>query len=472
MITSFFAATALLAPGTTELTVYIQGLGFVKEVRNVQLKKGQQTLAIEDVTQLIDASSVAIKCLNNPGSLTVLEQNYQYDLISPMAILNKSVGKRVRFTRAMGNTKESIEGILISSPTSVTNSGNGSSYSYNGLVIKATDGRIILSPQGEIDVLEPPEGLISKPTLLWQVESEQEQDAKLELSYLTNGFNWNANYVFTVDDKGKGDLQGWVSLTNNSGLSFKDAKLKLLAGDVNVVREKSKLSAFDMATLGGRPVTPKMTEESLFEYHLYTLGRPATVKDKETKQLSLLEGFSVPYQKQIVVDSTNYGWSDTSEVATLSPTVRIKFANTEKANLGKPMPAGKIRLYSRDSAGSVQFLGEDTIEHTPSGETITLAVGKSFDIVANRRITSLKKISKSTLRRTIQIEVRNRKKVSETVLVYERLHGAFTVVDKSDPFVKQDAGTIVFSINLKPNEVRKITYSFDAKVGNSAFFGG
>lgn len=459
----------MLAPNTTELTIYNQGLGFIKEVRVVKLKKGQQHVNVEDVAQLIDASSVALKVLNNPGSVSIFEQNYQYDLISPMAILNKSVGKRVRFTRTMGTSKESIEGVLLSSPTAVTNNGDGSSYSYNGLVIKANDGRIILSPQGEIDVLEMPEGLISKPSLLWNLESDKDQDANMELSYLTNGFNWNANYVFTIDEKGTGDLQGWVSLTNNCGLSFENAKLKLLAGDVNIVRPRGRSGGFG----GGAPemamkMDAGMSEESLFEYHLYTLNRPATVKNKETKQLNLLEGAGIPFKKQIVFDSMagfdNYYPNEGSiGVGALSPMVKLKFVNDDKSHLGMPMPAGKVRLYSRDASGSVQFVGEDQINHTPRDEKITLNVGRSFDVRADRKRTDFKRISQNSVRESFEVEVRNRKKTDETVYLYERHWGDWKVTEKSMDFVKEDANTMVFEIKLKAGEERKITYTVDTK---------
>ncbi|MEY4880605.1 MAG: hypothetical protein RLZ87_31, partial [Armatimonadota bacterium] len=193
MITVLSMMGFMAAPSASELTVYNQGLGFVKEVRAIKLKKGTQTVAVENVAARIDTTSVGFKCLSKPGSVSVLEQNYQYDLISPAAILGKSVGKKIRFTRTMGTQKESVEGILLSSPTSVN--GNDGTMSYNGLVMRTNDGRIILSPQGEIEVMEIPEGLISKPTLIWEMDSEADQNADIELSYLTSGMSWNANYV-------------------------------------------------------------------------------------------------------------------------------------------------------------------------------------------------------------------------------------------------------------------------------------
>lgn len=467
MFVPLLALSAMLAPGSTEVTVYNQGLGFIKDVRNVRLKKGTQNVVVEDVAQLIDATSVGFKCLNNPGSVSILEQNYQYDLISPQAILEKSVGKRVRFTRTMGNSKESVQGILISSPTSVVNTGNGSQYSYNGLVIKADDGRIILSPEGEIDVMEMPEGLISKPSLLWELDSDKDQDAQMELSYLTQGLSWNANYVLTLGDKGLGDIQGWVTLNNQSGMSFADAKLKLLAGDVNVVRPQAR-GGFAGAGRTEALKAADFKEESLFEYHLYTLQRPATVKNKESKQLSLLEGSDIPIKRQIVFDSMAgfdgyYPSEGEVGVGSLSPLVKVKFTNDEKSHLGMPMPAGKIRLYQRDSKGSLQFLGEDQINHTPRDEKITLNVGRSFDVRADRKRTDFKRLSSTSFRESFSIEVRNRKQEPTTVYLYERHWGDWKVTEKSDNFTKEDSNTMVFELNLKAGEVKTVTYTVETK---------
>ncbi len=471
MIPTILFANAMLKPNSTEITIYNQGLGFVKDVRTLKLKKGQQKVNVEDVAQMIDATSVGFKCLNNPGSISVLEQNYQYDLVSPNAILEKSVGKRVRFTRTMGNKKESVEGILMSSPTSVVNNGNGSEFSYNGLVIKADDGRIILSPQGEIDVMEMPQGLISRPSLLWELESDKDQNAEMELSYLTGGMSWTANYVMTLGESGTCDLQGWVTLTNQSGLSFIDASLKLLAGEINVVqpRDLNGAIAYDMApgaVMKQRDLGFK--EESLFEYHLYTLGRPASVRNNETKQLSLLEGTKIPFKKQIIFDSMagndNY-YPNEGEigVGALSPIVKVKFVNDQASHLGMPMPAGKFRMYQRDSKGSLQYLGEDLINHTPRDEKILLNVGRSFDVRADRKRTNFKRLSDRSFRESFQIEARNRKQEETTVYLYERHWGDWKITEKSDPFVKEDSNTMVFELKLKAGEVKTVSYTVETK---------
>jgi hypothetical protein len=300
------------------------------------------------------------------------------------------------------------------------------------------------------------------------MDSEADQNADIELSYLTSGMSWNANYVLTLDKSGKADLQGWVTMTNNSGITFKDTKLKFLAGDVNMVQPPRVEFAAMMADGGARRAKNEMKEESLFEYHLYTLERPATVRDKEAKQLSLLEGFDVPVTKEIIFDSmTGFGTYYPSEgevgVGDLSPQVKVRFVNDKKSNLGQPMPAGKIRLYQRDESGSVQFIGEDQINHTPQDETLKLTVGRSFDIRASRKRTEFKRMSDRSFRETFEIEVRNRKKVAESVVLLERHWGDWKVTEKSAVFTKADANTMQFDLSLKAGEVRKVTYTVETR---------
>ena len=456
MIGILAAVMALQVPGKTDVTVYNQGLGFIKDVRTLHLVRGQQKVVVEDVAQLIDATSVGFKCLNNPGSVSVLEQNYQYDLISPQAILEKSVGKRIRLTRAIANKKETLDGVLLNSPTSVVSKGGGHEYSYNGLVIRADDGRIILSPDGEIDVLAIPEGLISKPSLVWQLESSAEQDAKMELSYLTKGMSWKANYVMTLGNSNAADMQGWVSMTNTSGVSFTDAKLKLLAGDVNVINVEKPV--FNTLSIARERKQDQFSEESLFEYHLYTLDRPASLRNKETKQLSLLEGANVPFKKLVTFEAGS-GTGD----GDLDSEVKVKFVNNKNSHLGMPMPAGKVRLYQRDARGSLQFLGEDEIKHTPQDEKVSLTVGKSFDIKANHKRTAYSVTGRRSSHSGYAVEFRNRKKEAATVYFYQRIEGDWKMVSNSDPFVKEDSNTAIFEIKLKAGEVKTVKFSFDTK---------
>ncbi len=470
MTTTLFAALALVtgAPnGAPELTIYNQGFALIKENRTFHVRAGRQTLAVEDVAATIDATSVGFKCLDTSNPFEVLEQNYQYDLISPAAILNKSVGKRVRFIRTIGNQRDVLEGVLISAPNAIVSAQGGSQSTYNGMVIRTDDGRIVLDPTGEIEVREVPAGLISKPTLLWEVESARAGDFPVGLSYIANGFSWNADYVLTLGANSKADMQGWVTVTNGSGTQFKDAKLKLLAGDVNTASRRSP----EMARGGAMAMMKAdngFKEETLFEYHLYTLQRPTTLSNRETKQVMLLEGTDIPTRKRLIVDSLQgigTFYPNEGEIGTgaIVPQVRVEFTNDKASGMGVPLPKGRVRVYQRDASGSVQMLGEDNINHTPRDERISLVVGRSFDVRASRKRTNFTRVSDRSVSESFEVEVRNRKEVSETVEVVERHWGDWKVTKKNAEFVKDDSNTIVFNVNLKAGETRTISYTVETR---------
>jgi hypothetical protein len=457
-------AIAQTASGT-EVTVYNQGFGLVKEVRQMSLRQGRQSVAVEDVAAMIETNSVAIKSLTDPAGFSVLEQNYQYDLISPIAILNKAVGKTIRFHRVLPNgAKEVLTGILVSSPTAVVgNAEGGGSTTWNGMVIQTDDGRIVLNPSGEIEVASLPEGLISKPTLLWEIVATAPKSHTVELSYLTRGMSWAADYVLTLDGLGKADLRGWVTMTNNSGATYRDAKLKLLAGDVQRARQQE-----DRFRGGIRaPAATKemgFAEESLFEYHLYTLERPATIRNKEIKQLSLLEAEGLTVTKKLIVDSMrDFGiyYPQEGEIGTgvQKPQVRIEFVNSRENRLGMPLPMGTVKVYQRDKSGSVQMLGEDRIEHTPRDERISLVVGRSFDVVAERKRTSFRRIGTNQVEQSFEIEVRNRKDVPETVHVIERHYGDWRVTQSNVEWKKIEAFAMEHVVELKAGESKKLAYT-------------
>jgi hypothetical protein len=464
-------AAIATAPISNEVTVYNQGFGLIKETRNLTLKAGRQTVAVEDVASMIEPSSVSIRSLRDKGSIRVLEQNYQYDLISPLAILNKSVGQKVRFVRYFGTQREVLEGTLISAPTAIVGTPDGgNSQTYNGMVIRTDDGRIVLNPTGEIEVASVPSGLISKPTLLWDLEADKAGENTVELSYLTRGISWSADYVFTLDAASRGALQGWVTIDNQSGASFEDAKLKLLAGDVQraSVPQMMDMARGGMGGFAANRAKENFQEESLFEYHLYTLQRPATVRNRETKQISLLEAESVPFTKKLILDATRqYGrfLPGEGEIGTgnIKPQVRVEFENKKEFGLGVPLPKGRVKVYQRDASGSVQLLGEDNIDHTPRDEKLSLIVGRSFDVVAERKRTNFQRINDRTVRETYEIEVRNRKETAEKVFVIERSWGDWKVTTKSQEFQKMDSNTLQFTLDLKPNETKQIVYTIETK---------
>lgn len=473
MITTLIALATALSATKTELTVYNQGFALVKEVRSLNLKEGRQTVGIEDVASMIDPTSVSMRSLSDPLGLHILEQNYQFDLISSASILNKSVGQRVRFLRTVGNVRDELQGTLISAPTAIVGSSSGGSQqTYNGMVIRTDDGRIVLDPTGEVEVQSVPAGLISKPTLFWDLEADSKGENSVELSYITQGIKWSTDYVLTLDGTDNADLQGWVTIDNQSGATFEQANLKLLAGDVHTVEvapRVTRMMAKVTDSLAGRS---PFNEESLFEYHLYTLQRPATVRNREIKQLSLLEGKNLPVHKRLIVDAMqDYGnyYPSEGEVGSgpIKPQVRIEFENKSENGLGIPLPEGKFRIYQRDSAGSVQLLGEDRISHTPVDEKVSLVVGKSFDVVAERKRLSFHRLGPQSFEETFEIEVRNHKNAAEKVEVIERHYGDWKVTQTSQKFTKLDANAMSYDLSLAPNESKKINYTIQTRWNNT-----
>ncbi len=461
--------TAAISTGSSELTVYNQGFALVKEPREFTLKKGVQQVVVEDVAQTIETSSVGIRSVSSPGSFSVLEQNYKYDLIDSEAILAKAIGKRIAFTRVLPDgSKERFTGILMSAPREVLP--NEGSTTYNGMVIKADDGRIILNPTGEIEVSEIPEGMISKPSLVWMLDSKTAGLNKIEVSYLTRGMGWNADYVLALDKEGKmGEIKGWVTLRNNSGTTFEKTKLKLLAGEVHRSDGFQLSTAFVGSPKKDTKKKGSMTEETFSEYHLYSVQHPVTVANNELKQVSLLEASNIPVRKRLVIDTGYRSYQPDEDEAIrgyFKPVVKYVLMNDEASNLGMPFPAGKVKVFQRDSTGSLQMIGEDEIAHTPKKEKITLTAGTTFDIVCEKKRTKfawINRTSKQGTRETFEIEVRNRKNSAETVEVFERHELEWKVTQKSMVFERPDAETMVFMVNLKPQEVKKITYTVETR---------
>jgi hypothetical protein len=472
MLLTLIAVSTLVpqASAGAEITIYNQGFALVKQNRTLHVAKGRQKIAIEDVAAQIEPSSVGFRSLGSP--LDVLEQNYQYDLISPEAILNKSVGLKVRFVRVLPNSRQEVlVGTLVSSPTSVVASPDGGTkQTYNGMVIRTDDGRTILDPTGEVEVSSIPEGLISRPTLVWDVDAAEAGDTPIELSYLTQQIGWNADYVLTLnEDSSSGDLEGWVTLTNNSGASFKNARLKLLAGDVNRVAKFFGGSNDFIQQDGPEGLTPPaFKEEGLFEYHLYTLQRPTDVNNKETKQVSLLEGHGVQTTKKLVfdpqqADGTYYPDSLQRGVGKTSPQVRIEFMNSEANHLGMPLPQGNIKIYERDKEGSVQMVGENAIKHTPKDEKISLVAGRAFDVIGERKRVANHKIDSKSYFEKFEITVRNHKPTDQKIYWVERHYGDWKVTEKSMDFTKLDSDSMQFEANIPANGTKTIVYSVVTK---------
>jgi hypothetical protein len=428
-----------------EITVYNSNLGLVKDLRNVDLDTGLNKLRISDVAAQIDPTSVHMKSITDPTGLTALEQNYQYDLVDNNKLLSKYLGKKIKIKNWVQNEEITTEGTLLSAS--------------GGIVLQAED-RIILNPQGTVELSELPEGLIVRPTLDWLIDSAKSGEQKIELSYLTQGINWVCNYVTVVNqDDTKIDLTGWVTIDNRSGATYKNAGLKLIAGDIHRVQPPVYPERMMEAKAAGVAAAPQFEEKPFFEYHMYTLGRRTTIADNETKQMTLLQAADVPAKKVYIFDPGQRYWSggDSSEAKKVN--VKMEFKNSADQNLGMPLPKGKIRVYKADTDGSLQFVGEDEIDHTPKDETIRIYVGDAFDLVGERTVTNYKQISDRVREETVEIKLRNHKAEDVEITAVEHFWADWEILEKTHDYNKKDAHTAEFTVKVPKDGETVITYT-------------
>ena len=431
------------------VTIYNVNLGLVKDQRLISLPQGVGELRFMDVAAQIIPTSVHIKSVVDPASLQVLEQNYEYDLLNPQKLLDKYVGKEVKlYTKNPYTEREEIL-------TATLLSNNG------GPIFKIGD-EITFGHPGRIIFPGVPENLISKPTLVWLIDNRLKEKQKVEASYLTNGINWRADYVVILNDKDtKADLSGWVTIDNKSGAAYKDAKIKLVAGDVNRVREEPELRGkmMKMAAAEAAPA-PQFKEEEFFEYHIYTLQRPSTIKENQTKQISLVTADSIPVRKELLYrGAAYYYYSPYGEAITNQKVgVFIEMENKKDHNLGIPLPKGTVRVYKQDSEGSLQFVGEDSIDHTPKDEKVRVKLGEAFDVVGSRKQTDWKKIASDTYEAAFEISLRNHKKEDVVVKVIEPIPGDWKMLSSSHEYKKAEAFTAEFNFPVPKDKETKLTY--------------
>ncbi|MBV6510621.1 MAG: hypothetical protein FMNOHCHN_00098 [Ignavibacteriaceae bacterium] len=421
------------------VTIYNDNLGVIREIRKVNLTKGTGFLELGNVSQQIDATSVRIKFNGN-----VLEQNYQYDLVSMTKILEKYIDKEVML---IGEKDEVIEGTLLS-------------IANNQAVIRKKSGGLTLLPnlsKYRISVDALPEGLITSPTLKLLLNANSGGSQELELAYMTGGMTWHAEYVAVLDkdDKYLG-LNAWVSIQNNSGTSFKNANLKLVAGEVNRIQDDFNRNQhaptmyYDTMekSSGGQ-----FEEKEFFEYHIYNLQRPADVANNEIKQIQLFDGSGIPVVKKYRFLSDYYSAAGKKDV-----NVIVEFENKEEFSLGVPMPKGKVRIYKSDGS-SLEFVGEDAIDHTPRNEKISLKLGNAFDIVAEEVMEDYKQISKNTYESTFIVKLKNRKKEAVTINVVKNVGYNWEVKNNNLAFSKIDADTIEFNVAVKADGETELKYT-------------
>ncbi len=436
------------------VTIYNENLALIKDQRKITLDEGFNNLAFRGVSARIRPETALLRSLNPDIKLRVLEQNFDFDLLTPQKLLEKHVGKQIRLARI--NPATGVETIETATVLS-TNS---------GVVLKIGD-KIITNPKGEYIFDDLPDNLRDQPTLVTQLTSSSSKTQTVELGYLTGGLSWKADYVAELSsDDSHLDLTGWVTLTNQSGTQYNNAKLQLVAGDVNQVRPQLRVRGTSVAIMEMKSMADDgMAEESLFEYHLYTLGRTTDLKDKQTKQIALLSATSVPVTKQFLLQGNNYYYSSSrGQVGQkMKVGVFVEFNNAEKSQLGMPIPKGIVRVYKNDSKGNAQFVGEDHINHTPKNEDIRLKLGDAFDITANMKQTNFKKVPHTShynvaYESSYEIELKNAKSEAVTVTVREPVPGEWKMIQESHPHQKVAAGTAQWQVTIPAESSEKLIY--------------
>jgi hypothetical protein len=429
------------------VTVYNSNLGLVKDTRRVHWPNGLTDLKFTGVAGQIMPQTVHIKSLTDPGGLEVLEQNYQYDLLTPEKLLDKFIGQQIKVLK---------DGIEI--PVTILSTNNGLVYRMGDRIFTDRGGY-----PGQLIFPEIPENLIPKPTLVWRLVNRLDRPQKVEATYLTQGINWKADYVMVLDPEDRrADLTGWVTLDNRSGAEYRNAKLKLVAGDVNRVVDQVGYMAAARALeeVANKAAAPPFSEQAFFEYHLYTLQRPTTIKDNETKQVTLLASNRIPVTKRFLYyGAQNYYRTPYGvPVSNQKVGVYMDLANKTENHLGMALPKGTVRVYKADGDGSLQFVGEDRIDHTPKDETIRIKMGEAFDIVAERKQTEWRKLGDDLYEVGFEVSLRNHKDSPVTVSVIEPIPGDWEILQSSHDYRKVEAHTAQFDVPVMKNGEVKLRY--------------
>ncbi len=430
-------ATGIADQVAVALTIYNANVGLVKDQRQIALPAETFELRFMDVASQIIPASVQVKSLAAPANLRVLEQRYEYDLLNPQRLLEKYVGKEVKLF--VENQYTEREDTLTATLLSV-----------EGGPIFKIDEDITFGHPGRIMFPKVPETLTSKPTLVWLLENTLTKPQRIEATYLTNAINWHADYVLTLNPRDdRADLSSWVTIENKSGASYSNATLKLVAGDVSRVKDDPELRARVLAKEGmiAKAAAPQFKEEEFFEYHIYSLQRPSTLKNNQTKQISLVTAEQIPVKKELVyLGQRQYYHSRHAEaVSNQKISVTLELQNKKENHLGFPLPKGVVRVYQQDAESGLQFVGEDSLEHTPKDEKIRIKVGHAFDVIGSRKQTDWKKLAADTYEAAFEIAIRNHKSEDVVVRVMEPIPGA--------------AHTAEFMLTVPKEKEVKLTYS-------------
>ncbi len=427
------------------ITVYNGNLGLVKDVREVRLDAGLIETHFMDVAAQIDPTSVLLRSLTDPTGLKILEQNYEYDLLSSEKLMEKYVGRKVRLYQSNGTFQEAT---LLST--------RGPVYDINGQIHMGHFGSVVLPAL--------PENLVSKPTLAWLLRNTRPAPQRVEASYLTAGISWKSDYVMLINAAdSRADLTGWVTINNQSGATYQNAALKLVAGDINraASRDDSR-RAMEMAAKASSPAVAdrEFKSEGFFEYHLYTLDGRTTIKESQTKQLTLMSAADFPVDKQFIYyGAANYHRTQYGvPISNQKVGVYLDIRNTKENRLGVPLPKGKVRVYKADASGSQQLIGEDWIDHTPKDERVRIKMGEAFDLVGERVQKDWKKIGGNLYEIEWEITLRNHKKEAVTVEVIEPMPGDWEILRSTHPHEKLQAFTARWKIPVPKEGATTLGY--------------
>lgn len=436
------------------VTIYNQDLALIRDSRKIKVTAGENDIAFVDVSAAMRPETALLNAAGD--SISVIEQNFDFDLLTPQKLLEKSVGQKIRVFR--------------------TNPETGEDRSEEAEVLSVAEGQVVLKIGDRIETAIPgrlvysavPENLRARPTLVIKTQAEKSGEIPVDLSYLSRGLAWSADYVadLSADEKSV-NINGLVTLTNQSGITYNNAKLQLVAGNVNQVQQYMGLSrseAPEMVASGMAP--PVMTEQAAFEYHLYNLERPTTIKENQTKQVAMLAAENVPVEKQYLFTNPTNIWSSYSynfgEAPRKNAQVNLKFQNDEKSHMGMPLPAGVIRVYKKDNNNAL-FVGEDRIDHTPKNERVDLTLGEAFDITARAKQVDYSKISNSIYENAYEIEIKNAKKEKVTVDIREGIPGEWKILDESQEHKKLDSSTAQWLVDVPAEGSTVLKYSVRVK---------
>jgi hypothetical protein len=434
------------------LTVYNSDLALVRDVRTIRLPRGEFDLRFMDIAATVNPATVHLRSLTEPARLDIIEQNYEYDLLEPDKILRKYVGRDVVLVRPRQQDG-----------TSTTEEVKARLLSYNQAPVWQIGKEIVTGLHADhMRFPELPGNLYVRPTLIWSLDNRGTDQHRVQASYLASAVNWNADYVLTVsrDDK-TADVDGWVTLTNKSGTAFRHAKLQLVAGDLNRVRQAMRREMDEARPFAAAAPEAKMVQEAFSDYHLYTLERKTSINNEETKQVSMLEATGFPIRKRYVVDGQGYYYRNAqSPGSPLKDQVKVfyQFKNDAPSGLGMPMPSGVVRVYQADSKGSTQFVGEDRIEHTPKDETLNLRIGTAFDVIAERKQTDFRKIADRVYEMEFEVVVRNHKTTPITLEVNEPLGGTWRMLRASHEWTKTNAWAAQFNVPVPADSAVTLNY--------------